>query len=721
MKNSGYFTALKEKARFMTRSCIIFASMLVASVQLVGQRLPYPQAHKVSQVDTYFGVQVQDPYRWFENDTAKDVAAWVAAENKVTFGYLENIPFRERVRERLTKLWNYPKYTQPWREGTNYFFTKNNGLQNQSVVYIQKSLEATPEVFLDPNTFSSDGTVALSGLTLSHGGAYCAYSISRSGSDWSEIHVLDVAAKKTLPDVLRWVKFSGIAWYNNGFYYSRYDAPPDTGKALTSKNEYHKVYYHRLGTDQGQDDLVHADPEHPQRLFGCSVTDDERFLFLSESQAGSKGNTLSVRDLTKAGAPFTPLCTTFEDQIWPVDKVGDKLLVFTKKNAPNGKVMLVDPSSPAEQTWKVIMPEQPEVLSSVVTAGGKIIATYMKDVTPRVYVYSTDGTRENEISLPTLGMVSGFRGKKEDAAVFCTMTSFTTPATIYRYDIPSKTLTLFRKPEIDFDPEAYVTRQVFFKSKDSTRIPMFIVHKKGITLDGSTPTLLYGYGGFNASMTPSFNVGRLLWLEQGGIYAVANLRGGSEYGEKWHEAGVGLKKQNVFDDFIGAAEYLIRERYTSPQKLAVQGVSNGGLLIGAVINQRPDLFRVALPGVGVMDMLRFQKFTIGWAWIEDYGSSDDSLDFRNLYSYSPLHNIRAGTAYPAVLATTADHDDRVVPAHSFKYIATLQENYRGENPILIRIETKAGHGSGKPTSKIIEEGADIYTFTFHNLGMTPNY
>ncbi|MDI6767682.1 MAG: prolyl oligopeptidase family serine peptidase, partial [Bacteroidota bacterium] len=544
---------------------------------------------------------------------------------------------------------------------------------------------------------------------------------SKSGSDWREIYVMDVDARKKLNDELKWIKFSGMAWFKNGFYYSRYDIPKDSSSVLSMRNEFQKVYYHELGTPQEKDIIIHEDKEHPLRSFGISVSEDERFQFLSISESGKKGNAYYFKDMNGNNESFTPIIETFDDRIYAINNDTDRLILFTDRNAPNGKIIIVDTKNPDPRNWKDLIPERPEVLNSVTTAGEKLFITYMKDVTPRVYVYSLDGTLENEIPLPMIGMVSGFSGKKEDTFVFFSMTSFTTPALINRYDIPTRQISLFRKTEIDFPSDDYTTKQVFYKSKDGTRIPMFITHRKDIKLDGTNPTLLYGYGGFNASMTPNFSAARLIWLEQGGVYAVANLRGGSEYGENWHRDGTKLKKQNVFDDFIAATEYLIDEKYTSPQKLAIQGVSNGGLLIGAVVNQHPDLFKVAIPQVGVMDMLRFHKFTIGWAWIDDYGSSDDSVHFVNLYKFSPLHNIREGLNYPAIFVTTADHDDRVVPAHSFKYISTMQEKYKGENPTLIRIETKAGHGAGKPTTKIIEENTDIYAFIFLNLGIKPKY
>lgn len=589
----------------------IFILALILSNTSFAQPLKYPVTKQVNQIDTYFGVQVADPYHWLENNTSKEVAEWVKEQNKVTFGYLEKIPFRQQIKDRLTKLWNYPKYSAPFREGKNYFFYKNDGLQNQHVLYIQKYLYGEPEVFLDPNKFSDDGTIALTGISFSSDGKYCAYNISHSGSDWREIYVIDVETRQKLEDKIEWVKFSGASWYKNGFYYSRYDEPKDTSKALTTKNEFQKVYYHTLGTKQDQDVLIYEDLDHPLRFHDIGVTEDERFILLFSSESGSKGNTLYFRDMQKQQKDFTAIATTFDDKFYAVDNVNDYLIIITDRDAPNSKVIMIDIKNPEKKNWKEVIPEKPEVLSSISSVGGKLFVTYMKDVTPHVYVYNIDGQLENEVQLPILGMASGFGGKKEDTFVFFSITSFTTPATIFRYDIPTSQITLFRKPEIDFPADNYITKQVFYYSKDGTRIPMFITHRKDIKLDGTNPTLLYGYGGFNASMTPNFGVGRLIWLEQGGVYAVANLRGGSEYGENWHQDGTKLKKQNVFDDFIAAAEYLVNEKYTVPQRLAVQGTSNGGLLIGTVINQRPELFKVALPAVGVMDMLRFHKFTIG--------------------------------------------------------------------------------------------------------------
>jgi len=686
------------------------------------QKLSYPQTKKVDQVDTFFGVKVEDPYRWLENESADETAKWVDAENKVTFGYLEKIPYRDALKARLSKLQNYARFGAPFRKGENYVFSKNEGLQNQSVIYIQKGLGGTPDVLLDPNKFSADGTSRLANYALSKDGRYLAYGISTGGSDWTEFHVMEVATRKPLPDVIRWAKVTGIAWRDDGFYYSGYDAP-DSATALTSKNEGHKVYYHKVGTPQSPTDLVYEDKGNPQRFHTVATTEDERYAILgiSDRGKGKKGNAVFYADAkdTKGWKPLIP--EVGDDDFSVVDNVGDSFLVHTNHGAPNGRVVLIDPARPAEQYWKTILPERPEPLQSVSTAGGKIFATYLKDVTTRAYAYDMSGRLQNEIVLPGLGSAGGFGGNNDDKQIFYTFSSFTFPPSIYKYDIATRKSSLFRAPEISgFNPADYVTKQVFYKSKDGTRIPMFLTYRKGIKLDGTNPSLLYGYGGFNISTTPSFSALRLALLEQGIIYASANIRGGSEYGEKWHEAGMKLKKQNVFDDFIAAGEYLVANRYTSPGKLAIHGVSNGGLLVGAVANQRPDLFKVVIQQAGVMDMLRFQKFTIGWNWIADYGSADNEAEFKVLRSYSPVHNIKPGTAYPATLITTADHDDRVVPAHSFKYAAALQAAQTGNNPILIRIDTKSGHGASS-TTKAIEQTADLYAFVFENLGIGPTF
>jgi prolyl oligopeptidase len=705
-----------RKTRLMT--VIVWA--LAAAAALVAQGLPYPTTRKVDHVDTYHGVKVADPYRWLEDDNSAETAAWVEAQNKVTFPYLEKIPFRQHFQARVRKLNEYERYTAPSRKGPYFFFSKNEGLQNQSVLYIQKGLEGAPEVLLDPNTWSPDSTARLTVFAPSKDAKYAVYGISRSGSDWQEFRVIELETKKTLEDSVEWVKVSGAAWHGDGFFYSRYPAP-EKGHEKASINENHQVYFHRLGTRQSADVVVFQDSAHPQRFHTVGTTDDERFAVLSVSDRGKgkDGNAVFVRDLSKPQSEFVPVIPTIGDQEFDViDNVGDALLIQTNHAAPNGRVIRVDPRQPAEANWKTVLPERPEPIQFVTTAGGKLFATYLKDVTTRAYVYSLDGALENEVALPGLGIAAGFGGERDTPFVFYTFNSLNVPPTIYRYDIAARKSTVFRKPKVPgYDAAALETRQVFYKSKDGTRVPMFLVHRKGLKLDGTNPTLLFGYGGFNIVQTPTFSASRLALLEQGFVYASANMRGGGEYGETWHKGGMKLKKQNVFDDFIAAAEWLIANKYTSPARLAIQGGSNGGLLVGAVMNQRPELFRVAIPQVGVMDMLRFNKFTIGWNWIADYGSSDDPDEFGALYAYSPLHNIKAGTKYPATLITTADHDDRVVPAHSFKYAATLQERASRDNPVLIRVETKSGHGASN-LEKQLETTADIYTFIMYSMRLT---
>ena len=680
----------------------------------------YPGTEKDSLADDYFGNRVTDPYRWLEYDTASNVEAWVTEQNKVTFGYLEKIPFRSKIKDRLNDIFNYPKYSSPFREGEYYFFSKNDGLQNQAVIYYQKGLDGEPQVFLDPNKMSDDGTTAISLLGGSKDGRYMAYAVNQSGSDWQQINIMEIATLKKLDDQLNWVKFSGAAWKGDGFYYSRYDEPVK-GKEFSSKNEYHKIYFHKLGTPQSQDQLIYENKKYPLRYYGANTTDDERFLLVYVSE-GTDGTEIYCKDLEANQKDFKMIFKGFDDNAGIVDNIGNLLIMQTDKGAPNQKVVLVDPMKPEPENWKEIIPEKGELLEGVNTAGGKIFTTYLKDVTTHAYQHDLTGKIEHEIELPALGTASGFGGKTDDKVIFYTFTSFTYPPTIYKYDVAAGTSEIFRKSEVKFNPDDYETKQVFFNSKDGTRVPMFIVHKKGIQLDGNNPTLLYGYGGFNISLTPTFSASRVILLENGGIYALVNLRGGGEYGEKWHEEGRLFKKQNVFDDCIGAAEYLIKEKYTNPEKLAVLGGSNGGLLVGAVVNQRPDLFKVAFPAVGVMDMLRFHKFTVGWGWVVEYGSSDSLEHFNNLYKFSPVHNVRTDVEYPAIMVTTADHDDRVVPAHSFKYIATLQEKRKeNKNPLLIRVDVKAGHGAGKPISKTIEEQADIWSFMFYNMNVQPSY
>jgi prolyl oligopeptidase len=703
--------------RRITRAAI--AALALASAGVAAQSIEYPTTRKSDHVDVYHGVRVPDPYRWLEDDNSPETAAWVTAQNRVTFGYLEKIPFRAAMRDRVVKLNDYEKYSAPSRKGPYFLFRKNAGLQNQSVLYIQKGLEGTPEVLIDPNLWGE--TVALNAVVPSKDARYAVYAVSKSGSDWQELKVIELATKRTLPDSIQWVKASGAAWHGDGFYYSRYPAP-EKGREKASINENHQVFFHRLGTPQSDDTLVYQDAANPQRFHFLRTTEDERFAVLSVSERGKgkDGNAIYIRDLPNGDREFVPVISAITDDTFAVvDNVGDKLLIETNHQAPNGRVILVDPKQPAQSNWKTVIPEKPEPLQGTTTAGGRLFARYLKDVTSRVYVHSLDGRLENEVALPGPGVAAGFGGERDDTFVFYTFNSLNVPPAIYRYDINSRKSTVFREPKVpSYDPGGFETKQVFYTSRDGTRVPMFLVHRKGLRLDGNNPTLLFGYGGFNVVQSPTFSASRLALLEQGFVYASANIRGGGEYGEQWHKAGMKLHKQNVFDDFIAAAEWLIANRYTSSARLAIQGGSNGGLLVGAVINQRPDLVRVAIPQVGVMDMLRFHKFTIGWNWIADYGSSDDPDEFAALKAYSPLHNIRPGVKYPATLITTADHDDRVVPAHSFKYAATLQELANRENPLLIRIETESGHGASS-LRKSLETAADIYTFIMFNMGMTP--
>jgi prolyl oligopeptidase len=712
---------------FVSKLHRAFVAILVIPVLAMlicaAQKLEYPKPKQGSQVDDYFGTKVTDPYRWLEDESSAETAKWVEQENAVTFAYLDKIPFRSQVKQRIEKLYNYPKYSAPARKGVYFFYSKNDGLQNQSVLYLQKGLTGTPEVLLDPNKLSADGTSRLGAFALSKDGKYAAYGISKGGSDWQDYYVMEVQARKTLSEVVHWVKVSGLAWAGDGFFYSRYDEP-EKGKELTSKNENHKVYFHKVGTLQADDVLAYQDPANPQRFHTVSTTEDERFAILdiSERGKGKNGNALYYRDLSKGDKTFRPLIPEIGDDTYGViDNDGGKFLVETNRKAPNGRVVLVDPQNPAEANWQTILPEKTEPLQGAATGGGKLFATYLKDVASQAFVYDLRGKLENEVALPGLGVAGGFGGEKDDTFVFYTYTSFTYAPTIFRYDIATRKSVLFRAAEIPgYQPENYETKRIFYKSKDATSVPMFLVYRKGLALHGANPTLLYGYGGFNISTTPGFSATRLALLEQGFVYASANLRGGGEYGEKWHLAGTKLQKQNVFDDFIAAAEWLIANKYTAPQHLAINGGSNGGLLVGAVLNQRPELFKVAVPQVGVMDMLRFHKFTIGWNWIPDYGSSDNPDEFKALYAYSPLHNIKAGANYPATLVTTADQDDRVVPAHSFKYAATLQEKSGGTSPVLIRIDTQSGHGASS-TTKALEQVADVYAFIMFNLGVVPKY
>ncbi|WP_116544081.1 prolyl oligopeptidase family serine peptidase [Pontibacter virosus] len=710
-------TACKSSQTENTATGMNTETTTTAPVAAAETQLTYPETKKVDHTDDYFGTKVADPYRWLETHN-EEVDQWVEAQNKVTFNYLESIEFRDQIKDRLTKIWNYPKYGAPFKKGGKYYFYKNDGLQNQSVLYVQNTLESEPKVFLDPNKFSNDGTVALTALSFDKDAKYVAYGTSSGGSDWNTYEIMEVATGKKLDDKVEWVKFSGPSWHKDGFFYSRYDAPTE-GNKLANKNEYHKVYYHKIGTPQSQDQLVYEDKTKPLRNFYGQTTDDERFLILNVSEGASGANALYYRDLKDPKSTIKPIIDNFESEYNVVDNVGDKLLVRTNKNATRYRLVLIDPKKPQEQNWKVIVPQNENVMNGVSLVGGRIIASYMKDAASEVVVYDTNGKQLNKVELPAIGTVGGFAGEKDDKETFFTFTSFTYPPTIYRYDVPNNKVELFRKTEVDVDTEAYETKQVFYTSKDGTKVPMFIVHKKGLELNGNNPTYLYAYGGFNISLTPSFSIANMLWLENGGVYAMPNLRGGGEYGEDWHKAGMTPNKQNVFDDFIAAAEYLIANKYTSSEKLAVGGGSNGGLLVGAFMTQRPELAKVALPAVGVMDMLRFHKFTIGWAWVPEYGSSDDEAQFKNLYAFSPLHNLKEGVKYPATMVKTADHDDRVVPAHSFKFISELQDKGAPGNPYLIRIDVRAGHGAGKPTSLVIQEWADTWAFMYKNMGVNP--
>lgn len=681
-------------------------------------KMQYPPAKRGDVVDDYHGTPVADPYRWLEDENAAETKMWIGGQNKLTDTYLNNIPFKEKIRTKLEKWWNYPKYSAPRRKGTYFYYSKNNGLQNHSVIYRQKSLDAEPEVFLDPNQLSEDGKLSLTTKSFSKDNKYFVYGTSEGGSDWREFHIMETESKTLLSDHLKHIKFSGVAWYGDGFFYGRYDAPTK-GKELSASNELRKIYYHKIGQAQSNDKLVYMDEEHPKRGFYMSTTDDQKILVMYASEGASSGNSLHYMPTKDwENEEFRPIIEDFESNIDVIDHESGKLLVHTNRNAPKYRLVAIDLANPAEENWEELIPEQADVLRSVHLVGGKVVGHYLKDVSSRLYVFD-ENWEKTEIKLPTLGIVNSFAGKKTDSLAFFKFASYLYPPTIFQYNINKDSSIIFQQPDIDFDFSAYETKQVFYESKDGTKIPMFITQKKGTPLNGQNPTFLYAYGGFNVSRIPEFRIDNLPFYESGGIYAVANIRGGSEYGEEWHRAGMLEKKQNVFDDFIAAAEYLIAEKYTSSEKLAITGRSNGGLLIGAVINQRPDLFKAALPVVGVMDMLRYQKFTIGWAWASEYGSSEKPKQFEYLYKYSPYHNIQPQLEYPAVHILTAERDDRVVPAHSYKYAAELQHQYKGNNPILIRIEKDAGHGSGKTTSQSIEKYTERWSFVFYNLGMFP--
>lgn len=676
----------------------------------------YPVTPRTNVVEVIHGHVIADPYRWLEDDHSPATKAWVQAQNKVTFAYLERIPYRDRIRQRLTELWNYERYGLPWKEGGRYFYFKNDGLQNQSVLYTMASLQAEPRVLLDPNQLSADGTVALSGTAVSPDGRLLAYGTSAAGSDWQAWHVREVTTGRDLKDHLRWIKFSGASWTKDGrgFYYSRYDEPPE-GAALTGVNYFQKLYYHRVGTPQSEDRLVYHRPDHKEWGFDGYVTDDGRYLIITVTEGTDPKNRLYYQDLQQPGAPVVELLNDFDAMYRFIDNDGPVFWIHTDLEAPRGRVIAIDTRQPDRAHWKELIPESRDTIQGVNVLGDRFVVEYLQDAKSVVRWFTLTGEPAGEVQLPGIGSVSGFAGKRHDIETFYSFTSFSRPSTIYRYEVTTGKSEVFREPKVAFDPEDYITKQVFYTSKDGTRVPMFITHRKDLKINGRVPTLLYGYGGFGISLTPRFSVANLVWMEMGGIYAQPNLRGGGEYGEAWHQAGTKERKQNVFDDFIAAAEWLIDHGYTRPDKLAIAGGSNGGLLVGACMTQRPDLFGVCLPAVGVMDMLRFHKFTIGWAWTSDYGSPEDPKDFEVLLAYSPYHNLRRGVEYPATLITTADHDDRVVPAHSFKFAARLQEYHRGKRPVLIRIETRAGHGAGKPTSKRIEEAADKLAFAAWNL------
>ncbi|MGN0225048.1 MAG: prolyl oligopeptidase family protein [Prevotella sp.] len=691
-------------------------TMSVAIMSLVSQaQTSYPTPQKVDVEDDYFGTKVPDPYRWMEDDTCQQVREWVEQENKVTRDYLDKIPFRKRLYNRLKELANYEKIGAPFKKNGKYYYYRNNGLQNQSVLYVSDNAEDDGRVFLDPNTLSADGTVALKSVSFSHNGKYMAYSISRNGSDWQEFYVMDVINGKLLSDHIEWAKFSGAAWHGDGFYYSAYDAPEE-GKEFSSMNETHKIYYHKIGTPQKDDILFFQNPAFPKRFYGVEIDEKETVMYLTESGEGS-GNNLFIRSLKTPDSQFIQMTSDSNYEYYPITEKGDSIIILTNFGAPMNRLMIADIRNPGIKDWKELVPERKELLSSADHIGDKLILTYMKDASDHAYSYTLDGKMEHEIKLPMVGSVY-FTGKREDRECYYTFRSFTMPNTIYKYDMESGESILYKSPKLAFRTNDLVSEQVFYESKDGTRIPMTLTYRKGMKRNGKNPVFLYGYGGFAISLTPSFSAMRIPFIERGGIYAEANIRGGNEYGKEWHLAGTKMQKQNVFDDFISAAEWLIDNKYTNKDKIAINGASNGGLLVGACMTQRPDLFKVAIPEVGVMDMLRYHEFTIGWNWASDYGRSDDSKEmFEYLHGYSPLHNIKDGVAYPATLVLTADHDDRVVPAHSFKFGATLQEHQEGDTPVLIRIETNAGHGSGKPIQKILETECDIYSFVMKNLGM----
>jgi prolyl oligopeptidase len=719
MKQEPTMTGRVRLAAALTGALIIMSSPSDSGARPPGD-LTYPDAPTDGTVDTYHGTAIADPYRPLEDPDSDVTRAWVEAQNRVTFGFLESIPQREAIRKRLTALWDYEKFGVPSTEGGTYFYSYNTGLQNQSVLYTTDSLDQPGRVLIDPNTLSADGTVALAGGSVSDDGKLFAYGLAAAGSDWNEWKVRDIATGKDLDDHLKWIKFSGASWApdGSGFFYGRFPEPKE-GEDLKGANFYQKVYFHKLGTTQDQDTLVWKDDAHKDWRADATVTDDGAYLVLTVGKGTDDRYRVLYRGLADAGAEPKHLVGEFDADYTFIDNDGPVFIFRTNKDAPRGRIIGINVNHPESENWVELVPQAAETLEGADVVADHLLLNYLKDAHTQVKVYDLKGAFVREVEFPGLGTAGGFRGKRKDRETYYSFTGFTTPATVYRYDVASGTSTVWKQPTLVFNPDDYVTTQAFYKSKDGTQVPIFVSHKKGLKRDGSNPTLLYGYGGFNISLTPAFSPANLVWMELGGVYAVPNLRGGGEYGEEWHQGGTKLNKQNVFDDFIAAAEWLIAERYTSTPKLAIAGGSNGGLLVGACMTQRPDLFGACLPAVGVMDMLRFHKFTIGWAWVDDYGSSDDAAQFQALRAYSPLHNLKAGTCYPATLVTTADHDDRVVPAHSFKFAAALQAAQACDNPALIRIETKAGHGAGKPTAKIIEEAADRYAFLVKVLGMEP--
>ncbi len=708
----------RNHSLLITVAAVLVMNSFVTIAAERAVRSAYPNAPSGDVVEDYHGTRVADPYRPLEDSDSPETRAWIEAENKITFGFLEDIAARKPLEARLTKLWDYEKFGVPWSDGGRYFLTRNSGLQNQSVLYKLSSLAAEPQVLLDPNTLSKDGTVALSDVSISDDGSKMAYALADAGSDWITWHVRDVATDKDTDDVIRWSKFSGASWTKDGrsFFYGRYPEPQE-GEDLLASNYFQKLYYHKLGTPQTDDKLIYETPDHKEWHYSNTVSDDGKYLVIGVARSTEDVNMLLYKRLDQADAPIVALIDNFDAGYEFIDNDGPVFYLKTNRNAPRSRVIAIDTTDPAEENWRELIPQSDETLTAANLVGDRFFAAYLKDAHSQVKVFDIDGKFEREVEFPGLGTVSGFRGKRSDKETFYSFGSFTVPDTIYRYDIASGKSSVFRAPQVDFDPADYTTEQVFFASKDGTKIPMFISYKKGLVKNAQAATYLYGYGGFNIPITPGFSVANLVWMEMGGVFAVPNLRGGGEYGEEWHKAGTKLQKQNVFDDFIAAAEWLIAHKYTSTPKLAIGGGSNGGLLVGACLTQRPDLYGGALPAVGVLDMLRFHKFTIGHAWVDDYGSSDNAEEFEALFKYSPLHNTKSGTCYPPTMITTADHDDRVVPGHSFKFAAALQAAQGCDKPILIRIETRAGHGAGKPTSKRIEEAADKWAFLVKVLGI----